>query len=242
MERFGDLPLMYEPGSSWAYSAGIDWAGRLVERLSHMTLEQYMQEHIFRPLGITSFTFWPYENADLRNKIPQLTTRTPDGQLAAFDQPSLNTGLVDCLGGQGLYGPMLEYREILHSILADDGRLLKPEMRATMFQPQLSAEAKKALRAFVGTPAGAAFIGEWKREWDVDWGLGGILLMQDGDGRRKKGTLSWGGIANTFWLIDPSADLALAFGTQVIPPGDPGVEEVITIVEKATYRQMGVTF
>lgn len=40
MERFGDLPLMYEPGSSWAYSAGIDWAGRLVKRLSHMTLEQ----------------------------------------------------------------------------------------------------------------------------------------------------------------------------------------------------------
>ncbi|KAK3066060.1 hypothetical protein LTS18_002071, partial [Coniosporium uncinatum] len=52
------IPLIHEPGEGWAYGGGLDWAGVLVSRLSNdVTLEQYMQEHIFKPLGMESTTF-----------------------------------------------------------------------------------------------------------------------------------------------------------------------------------------
>ena len=65
-------------------------------------------------------------------------------------------------------------------------------------------------------------------------------FMEDDIGRRKKGTLNWGGAANTFWTIDRDADLALTFGTQVIPPGDRKVGKMITQVEVGMYELAGV--
>jgi len=53
------------------------------------------------------------------------------------------------------------------------------------------------------------------------------------DADMRQGTLYWGGIANTFWSIDREADLALTFGTQVMPPGDLQTTEMITAVELA---------
>jgi len=138
---------------------------------------------------------------------------------------------------------MPDYLEILRSILANDGKLLKPETVEAIFTPQLNQQGKEGLKAFVSGPMGAFTIGEWKPEVELDWGIGGVLLMQDyGDGRRKKGTLSWGGMANTFWIIDREADLAVAFGTQVLPPGDKGVEEMISAVEWGVYEGKGVKF
>ncbi|KJK85169.1 hypothetical protein H633G_10996, partial [Metarhizium anisopliae BRIP 53284] len=57
--RFG-VPLLYQPGEGWAYGAGIDWAGRLVEQLTGQSLEDYFAQHIWKPLGASgTFTFFP---------------------------------------------------------------------------------------------------------------------------------------------------------------------------------------
>ena len=63
---------------------------------------------------------------------------------------------------------------------------------------------------------------ELRCSWDINKG--------------EEGALSWGGVANTFWMIDREAGLVVTFGTQVIPPGDLQVKEVITVVEKEVYR------
>ena len=47
---------------------------------------------------------------------------------------------------------------------------------------------------------------------------------------------------NTSWLLDREADLALTFGTQVMPPGGKLVSEMITAVEKGIYQEAGVRF
>lgn len=219
VKRFA-YPLVFEPGSSWSYGTSIDWAGRVLERVTGQTLEQLVQEGIAKPLGITSMTFFPYEKAELGGKVPSLTARMPDGKLMQHTEPFMNIDPVDAMGGHGGYSNLQDYIKVQRSILANDGKLLKPETVEMMFTPQLTPEAAKGLTDFMKTPYSALFIGEWKPEMKVNWGLGGILSMNDGDGRRKKGTLSWGGVANTFWTIDREADLALTFGTQVLPPGD----------------------
>ncbi|KAK3634606.1 hypothetical protein LTR56_015186 [Elasticomyces elasticus] len=239
VERFND-PLTYQPGESWMYSAGIDWAGKLVERLTDTTLDEYFKQ-LFAPLGVKNITFWPEKHA-LKDKILGIAARGSDGKLTNNTAPTLNTGSTDCFGGHGAYSTMGDYLKVLHSILANDGKLLTPETVKTMFQPQLPSDGKRDLMGFMASPGGQFVIGEWKPNLDLDWGLGGILLMQDDEGRRKKGTLSWGGMTNPFWLIDPAADLALTFGTQVFPPGDPGTKEMISAAEYAVYEMAGVKF
>ncbi len=48
---------MFEPGKRWQYGRGLDWAGRLVEAVSGMTLEEYFQQKILRPLGMEDTSY-----------------------------------------------------------------------------------------------------------------------------------------------------------------------------------------
>ena len=158
---------------------------------------------MWKPLEIQNITFWPGEKPELNARVPGLTTRTPDGKLVPWTLPFLNTGSKDCFGGHGAYATLSEFLRVQRSILANDGKLLKPETVEMMFQPQLSAESKQGLNHFLRTnPMAAMMIGEFKPEIECDWGLGGILFLQDDVGKRRKGTLSWGGMANCFWTID----------------------------------------
>ncbi|EMC93862.1 hypothetical protein BAUCODRAFT_212585 [Baudoinia panamericana UAMH 10762] len=239
-ERF-NYPFTFEPGTSWQYSGGLDWTGLLIERLTGTTLDEYFKTNLFAPLGIHDMTFWPYKDPTFKDKVPQLMTRTPEGKLAPFTQPFINTGSTGCFGGHGCYGTMRSYNLILKDLLSSTPRLLKPDTLNACFTPQLSGGAKEGLQGFFRSPFVTMVIGEWRGEWDVNWGLGGVMIMHDcPDGpRRKAGTLSWGGITNTFWTVDREAGLAVCFGTQVLPPGDGKVEEMITAVEKAVYEMAG---
>ena len=201
-----------------------------------------MEENISKPLGLTSITFFPYNDPSLKEKVPGLTTRGADGKLTLHTEPFINTGSKDCFGGHGGYANMSDYIKVQRSILANDGKLLKPATVDMMFTPQLSPESKAGLAAFRRSPYGAMAVGEQNPEIEADWGLGGVIFLQDDQSRRKKGTLNWGGMANCFWIIDREADLALTFGTQVLPPGDVPTSEVITAVEKGVYEMAGVKF
>ena len=48
-----DAPLLFDPGERWEYGISIDWVGRLVEAVSGQTLDAYLREHIFAPLGMS---------------------------------------------------------------------------------------------------------------------------------------------------------------------------------------------
>lgn len=78
--------MLYEPGTSWSYGASIDWAGLLVERLSGLTLEQYMEANIWGPLGIKDITFWPEKRPELLKRMADTTLRDPQstGQVVHY--------------------------------------------------------------------------------------------------------------------------------------------------------------
>lgn len=218
LERF-DAPMIYEPGESWMYSTGLDWAGVLIKRLTGLDLEGWMQKHTFPPLGIKGITFWP--NKEQKATIPTLVVRGSDGKLIPNTADHLNTHSTDCFGGHGAYAQLSDYIKILHSLLTNDAKLLKPATVDAMFTPQLGEGSEAGINGFVQA-FGAMLPGEVAEGIPVQHGLGGALWMKDDVGRRRKGTLQWGGLFNPFWEIDREAGIALTFGTQVLPPGDPG--------------------
>ncbi|PNS21796.1 hypothetical protein CAC42_394 [Sphaceloma murrayae] len=231
-ERFL-FPLVYEPGTSWQYSGSIDWAGQVLERITSQTLEEYMATNLWPALGVKDFAFFPARRPDMQGRQAGMTARDEgSGRVVDFGGPLLNEGSKDCFGGHGGYSTVEEYVKVLASILRNDGKLLKKETVDMMFQPQLSEGSKKALKQTLDTPEIAKmFIGDFPEPEQYNWGLGGILMERDNEGRRKKGTLIWSGLPNCFWFIDREAGVCGVFGTQVIPPGDSKVEETIKAFE-----------
>lgn len=256
VERF-DFPLLFEPGERWNYGSSMDWAGLVIERISNGTLEEFFHKHIFSPLGIKEATFWPAKRPEMEGRVLKISFRADDGGLETYSGLNPNNGSTDCFGGQGLYATMAEYAKILQALLENDGTLMKPETRQLMFTPHLTQPQADSLMEVMQGPAGAYFVGEFNNDVPLNWGIGGMMFMKDDEGRRKAGTLQWSGMPNTFWvrslsktlakltqrqILDPAADLALTFGTQVFMPGDRIVAKNITAIEKAVYKMAGVKF
>lgn len=192
------VPLVFEPGSGWAYGCGLDAAGRMIEHVNGgICLGEYMKQHIFDPLEMTSTGFRPGENEKIRENLSATTLRTPKGELKVGK--SFPTGNPkDDLGGGGLYSSATDYIKVLISILRNDGKLLKRETVDLMFTPQLPDP--KYLEAVANDPKTGVFYrsGVDGQRWN--YGLGGLLNMEDAEGVCRKGTMSWAGLPNLFWV------------------------------------------
>jgi len=194
------MPLLFEPGGGWNYSCGIDWAGQMVERVNGgIPLGDYMKKNIWEPLGMTSTGFRLAENETIRSRLCATTARTPTGDLISVPPyPAQNPK--DDLGGGGLYSSPNDYIKVLVALLKNDGTLLKPETVRAMFTPQLPDD--KYLVAIVTDPTVGPMMraGVDSQAWN--FGLGGILNMDDVEGVCNKGTMTWGGLPNLFWVRD----------------------------------------
>ncbi|KAF7965252.1 hypothetical protein HWV62_44862 [Athelia sp. TMB] len=235
------LPLVYEPGESWGYSVAMDWAGRLVERATNsISLEAYMQQHIWDPLGIQDLTFHLEKKERVRQNLIEMTQRSAEsGDLVKGTNVFCPERISFGGGGGGLWGSAPEYLKALGSLLRDDGKLIKSETLAEMFKPQLSPASKAHWMKTLQTEAtNNVFTANSPIGMKFDWGLGGLYSLEDlPDGRRKKGSLAWGGLPNLWWWIDPTAGIAGLYASQVIPPGDKLSTELFAEFEKDIYRQ-----
>ncbi|USW52231.1 Putative beta-lactamase/transpeptidase [Septoria linicola] len=185
VERY-DTPLAFEPGTSWSYGPGLDWTGLLIHRLTGLTLDEFQKKHFWEPLGIKGLTYWPGDEWK-KSKTPQLTVRGPDGRLAPFDGDTLNTHSTECFGGHGMYAQMGDYLKVLHSLLKNDGKLLKPENVEELFRPQLGDDSKAALNQFIS--AWHTMIpGEFNPDIPTSYALGELCFWKTmlGGGRRGR--------------------------------------------------------
>ncbi|KEF56667.1 beta-lactamase [Exophiala aquamarina CBS 119918] len=227
-------PLLFEPGHGWVYGGGLDWAGRMVERVNGgIRLGDYFKKHIFEPLGMRSTGFRPSENESIRESLSATTVRTPTGELVgATPFPPANPK--DDLGGGGLYTAPKDYIKVLIALLQNKGTLLKPETVDMMFAPQLPDS--KYLEAVVNPERGVMYrSGVDSRQWN--FGLGGILNMEDVEGVCKKGTMTWGGLPNLFWWIDRTAGTCGMYASQLLPPSDATSMQIALEFRKSIARR-----
>lgn len=201
------FPLLYEPGTRWSYSVGLDWAGLMVERVNGgMSLEDYMRANIWEPLGIHDITFHLDKREDLRTRMPAMSVREPSGSGKAVhkDAKMWDDPLDAAFGGAGAYASPSEYLKILNSLLVDDGKLMKSSTQDDMFQPQLSEESRASLMQICKDPALNNQLGGIPLGTQKDFAIGGLLLMEDLEGQwAKKGTMTWGGLPNLTWVCRP---------------------------------------
>jgi CubicO group peptidase (beta-lactamase class C family) len=247
-----DNPLLFEPGTSWGYSCSLDWAGLLVERVTGTDLDTYIQREILDKVGVKAgdITFWIDKFPEYAAKQAGVSIRgngqstDAEGEVRHMSVQNVFGEVEACMGGQGMKARLPAYLQVLKSLLADDGKILRKETLAMMFEPQLTKESHKALNDLRHTAPDQfnGFVGRMPDGVQLDWGLGGILTMKNdadikGGWGRSKGTLMWSGLPNLFWFIDPEAGLCGMFGTQVVPPGDLKTEDLIVLFEKTMYER-----
>ena len=232
----GAPPLMFQPGSAWTYGVGLDFAGELVAAITGKTLNVYLAEAVFAPLGMTETSFAP--KPDQAGRRASMHSRGEGGRgeggtLAAtpFQLPPPPNPM---MGGGGLYSTAGDYLKFLSAILAGGAPILAPETVAAMQRTESEGPEVGVLPGV--NPALCAgfdpFPGETKR-----WGLGFLVNPRPGPNGRSAGSLAWAGLANCYYWADPAAGVAGVFLTQLLPFGDPAALEAFAAFERAVYSR-----
>lgn len=231
-------PLAFDPGDRWEYGVNTDWAGRLVEVLSGQSLDVYFRDKIFAPLGMKDSGY--VVSAEQRSRQARVHARQADGALAPQPWEAAPVANPEFWSGGGpLYSTAGDYLTFLRMLLnggsGNGVRLLKSETVAEMNKNHTST-----------IPAGIMKTQNPGLSNDVDlfpgaqirWGLGYMLNMQPGPNGRSAGTVSWGGIFNTYYWIDPSKRVTGLIMTQILPFADPRALKVYGQFERGVYEAL----
>lgn len=228
-----ELPLVADPGERWEYGVGIDWAGRMVEAVTGGPLGDFMRQNLWEPLGMhdTDFRIAPR----MRERLAGVHLRGADGQFAPFpfeipQEPEFQ------MGGGGLYSTVSDYTRFMRMVLnlgqLDGERVLKPEtVLHHLTLNQIGNCQVRVLKAAIPLTADAEFFPGVRKRWS----LGFQINEEPTCTGRPAGSLSWAGLANSFYWIDPSTGIAGVLATQTFPFADPGVMDLLYAFETGVY-------
>ena len=199
-DRLAELPLVYEPGSKWSYSVGLDLMGRVIEVASGQPFDTFLQDRIFGPCGMTSsgFQVSPANAARLTSNYGviagHLIPLDPAASSVFLDRPAFP------FGGAGLVSSPRDYDRFL-TMLAGYGRIGNTRVMSEL-----------AVR--VGTsnllPEGASLEGTMVA--GAGFGAGGRVGLAD-----DLGTYGWGGAAGTVAFVNLRHGVRGSFFTQYMP-------------------------
>jgi methyl acetate hydrolase len=226
--------LMFDPDTRWAYGGSLDRVGRLVEIASGKTLDRYFHDHILGPLGMSDTGFEITDSQ--RAREASLHVRKGDGTLVPQPRERHTTPKVFS-GGGGIYSTAPDYLTLLQALLNGGSlagtAILRPATVALMSVNQIGT-----LEAGIMKTTNPALSN------DVDffpgtrlrWGLGHMINLDPVRDGRNAGSLTWAGLYNTYYWIDPASGIAGVVMMQVLPFADQRALSVYRGFERGVYR------
>ena len=227
IRRIADLPLANQPGQVWRYSVATDVVGYLVEVISDMSLAEFFDEKIFRPLGMedTAFSVPP----DKMERFATLYGKTEKGALEVIDTATggnyFNVRLHS--GGHGLVSTTADYLRFAQLVLdkgeLDGVRLLGPKTMELMTTNHMPPALMPIAMGEEQMPG-------------FGFGLGFSVMMDVAQSGMmgSVGLHGWGGWANTHFWVDPQEQLIGILMLQYVPSGTyPVTNDFRTLVYQA---------
>ena len=227
---------MVDPGERWNYGINLEWAGKTVEAVSGKKLSAYLRENLLDPLGMrdTAFKITP----SMRERLAKLHERDDNDALRAIEFEVPQEPETE-MGGGGLYSTAGDYLKFVRMILnrgrGESGRVLKPEtvdlmsrnhigeLRVTMLKTVMPTRSND-VELFAGVPK--------------TWGLSFMINEKTAPTGRSPGSLSWAGLSNCYYWIDPSRQLGGVYLTQIFPFGDRKALPLYLEFETAVYESL----
>jgi methyl acetate hydrolase len=227
-------PLEFDPGDRWQYGIGMDWAGKLVEAISDQSLEIYFRENIFAPLGMSDTGF--LMSSAQKRRVATMYNRQSDGSLkpAPFEmsqRPEFFSG------GGGLFGTPRDYVTFLQMLLCGGtfggARILKPETVASMYENHIGD--LQVVEMKTAQPAYSNSFDEFPG-MDHKWGISFDINTQPGPHGRSAGSVSWAGLLNCYFWLDPVKRVTGTIFTQTLPFYDARIVRLYGEFERGLYR------
>jgi CubicO group peptidase (beta-lactamase class C family) len=208
MKRFGSLPLAHQPGERWLYDSGSDILGVLISRATGTSLEEFLRERIFAPLGMNDTSFSVPESK-LNRLASSYWTNPSTGEFEIFDgvddsrwasPPVFESGaggLVSTVDDLLAFGEMMLKRGKYRN-----ERILSRRSVEVMTTDQITPEQKAVSGFFPGF-------------WDSHgWGFGVSIVTRRDDLAATPGRYGWDGGYGTSWYVDPKEELIGILMTQ----------------------------
>lgn len=227
-------PMVAEPGEKFEYGISMDWAGKMIEAVSGQKLGVFMRDNIFEPLGMSSTAF--KITPDMETRRAWLHTRGENAALELFDfvkpqDPEFEEG------GGGLYSTCRDYTRFMRMMLnkgeMDGVRIISPETVALMSRNAIGDVSVGPLKTVMPDLSNDCefFPGQRKT-----WGLSFMINEEKAPTGRSAGSLSWAGLSNVYFWIDPKKDIAGTFMTQMLPFADEISVEAFLGFETKVYN------
>lgn len=213
------VPLFQDPGTEFRYGIHATIIGKLIEVWSGQPFEEYLQQNLLAPLGMTSTLFWAEGND--ADRLAQLY-RPEAGELSpyAIETVPWTQRPVLVEGGVGLLSSVPDYVRFSQMIL-DRGKIPGTEER-------ILSEATAALIYENAVPEAAMPIGDSRYWLGSGWSLGGFNVVLDPSTYAypvSKSTIWWDGSAGTRFFIDPIEGTVIVIMAQVSPSNGGGFRE-----------------
>jgi len=205
VNALAEEPLCFDPGTHFRYSLCLDVLGAVIESASGMKLGEYMEQNIFKPLGITHTGF---KNEDLSRFAVQYTWDEASKRAVPMAENSCCYRLSDNFesGGAGLYSTVEDYITLADALacggVAKNGnRILKSETVDEMRRDQLTPELRSEFMNHTGP--------------SYSYAMGVRTCVEPEKGTSVKGEFGWDGAACAYVLIDPSNKISMYLAMHV---------------------------
>ncbi|MCX6552654.1 MAG: serine hydrolase [Acidobacteria bacterium] len=214
MERLASLPFDAQPGEKYVYGYSTDILCAVVEKVSGMPFDQFLQKRIFEPLKMVDSTF--FLAPEKRDRLATVYSATPDGTIARAPEPGTGQGdYVDgprtCFGGgAGLLSTPMDYARFLQ-MLVNGGEL----------------EGVRVLSPKTVELMTANHVGTLYNDGAMGFGFGFEVIEQLGRTGRfgSVGAYGWGSAYFQRFVVDPQEKLVAVFYAQLIPSGGLDIQE-----------------
>lgn len=211
--KLARVPLLFDPGMQWSYSAGVDVQALLVEHLTSEPFERHVRRAMLDPLRMSE-TGWT-QPAERMHRLAATYIKQKDGSLER--QPDEKTRALNfgprrlTMGGAGLASTIDEYMRFARMLLGrgtlEGTRILAPSTVRLMSTDQLDPRITD--RWWLPGKGAVGF--------GLDFAVRTAPPKNSAENRGAVGEFFWDGAESTLFWVDPANDLAAVFFTQVIP-------------------------
>jgi CubicO group peptidase (beta-lactamase class C family) len=219
MKRFGRLPLVHQPGEKWLYNSGSDILGVLISRVAGMSLEEFLRERIFTPLGMTDTAF-SVPASKLDRLASSYWTNFETGEFEVFDGVDDSRWASPPVFESGAGGLV----STVDDLLAFGQMMLKGGKHGN--ERLLSRPSVELMKTDHITPEQKTVSGFFPGFWDSHgWGFGVSIVTRRNDIAATPGRYGWDGGYGTSWYVDPKEELIGILMTQRVwdTPSPPSV-------------------
>jgi CubicO group peptidase (beta-lactamase class C family) len=229
-----DLPLLFDPGESWAYGPSTRVLGHVVEAISGQRIDAFLESNILSPLGMHDTGY--HVPATKVPRVVAVNRHGGDGKYIELPVPASIPATVQ--GDGGLYGTAGDYGLFLRMLLNRgtlNGKRILSERSARMMLVTQTGNVTVKVQQSTNQALSRNFpLGTGKDKW----GLGFQIAAERKPNRRSPGSGTWAGIFNTHFFIDPVKEIGVVVMMQTLPFYDEPSMKLYADVEEAVYKNL----